>query len=139
MTDAPTISFLTDFGLRDGFVGVCHGVIARIAPAARVIDVTHQIPPQAIVQGALVLAATTEYMPPGTHLAVVDPEVGGKRRAVAIETGDGRTFVGPDNGLLALAADALGINAVHELTNPKYRLPEVSRTFHYGVRGGASV
>lgn len=130
MTETPFIAFLTDFGLRDGFVGVCHGVIATIAPATRVIDVTHQIPPQAIQQGALVLAATAEYMPPGVHLAVVDPEVGGARRAVAIETRDGRTFVGPDNGLLTRAADALGIGAAHELTNAAYRLPEVSRTFH---------
>lgn len=130
VTTTPSISFLTDFGLRDGFVGVCHGVIATIAPTARVIDVTHEIPPQAIQQGALVLAATSEYMPPGVHLAVVDPEVGGERRAVALSTRDGRTFVGPDNGLLTLAADARGIAAAHELANAAYRLPQVSRTFH---------
>jgi S-adenosylmethionine hydrolase len=124
------ISFLTDFGLQDDFVGTCHGVIARIAPDARVIDVTHGIAPQAVLQGAIVLHNTTPFMPVGVHLAVVDPGVGGDRRAVAIETRDGRAFVGPDNGLLALAADDLGITAAHELTDERYRLPDVSRTFH---------
>src|SRR5205823_8465469 len=102
------VTFLTDFGLEDDFVGTCHGVIARIAPEVRVIDVTHGIAPQAVLQGAVVLRNTVPYMPVGVHLAVVDPDVGGKRRAVAIRTRDGRTFVGPDNGLLLLAADDLG-------------------------------
>ncbi|HZT92793.1 MAG TPA: SAM-dependent chlorinase/fluorinase [Gaiellaceae bacterium] len=124
------ITFLTDFGLEDDFVGTCHGVIACIAPEARVIDVTHGIAPQAVLQGALVLRATTRYMPVGVHLAVVDPGVGGRRRAVAIATHDGRTFVGPDNGLLALAADERGIEVVHELVDERYRLQDVSRTFH---------
>lgn len=125
-----TITFLTDFGLQDDFVGTCHGVIAAIAPEARVIDVTHGIPPQAVLQGALVLCNTTRYMPVGVHLAVVDPDVGGNRRAVAVRTQDGRTFVGPDNGLLMLAADEAGVEAAYELTEPRYQLPEVSRTFH---------
>jgi S-adenosylmethionine hydrolase len=124
------VTFLTDFGLQDDFVGTCHGVIARIAPDARVIDLTHGIPPQAVLQGAVVLLNTTPYMPVGVHLAVVDPGVGGDRRAVAIRTSDGRTFVGPDNGLLVLAAEHFGIAAAHELTEPAYRLPEVSHTFH---------
>ena len=124
------VTFLTDFGLQDDFVGTCHGVIARIAPGARVIDVTHGIAPQAVLQGALVLQQTTRYMPVGVHLAVVDPGVGGDRRALAISTRDGRTFIGPDNGLLLLAADEAGIDAAHELASPEYRLPEVSRTFH---------
>jgi S-adenosylmethionine hydrolase len=124
------ITFLTDFGLQDDFVGTCHGVIARIAPEARVIDLTHGIAPQAVLQGAVVLRNTIEYLPVGVHLAVVDPGVGGDRRAVAVATRDGRTFVGPDNGLLLLAADALGIEAAHELADPRYRLPRVSRTFH---------
>jgi len=124
------ITFLTDFGLQDDFVGTCHGVIATIAPDVRVIDVTHGIAPQAVLQGALVLRNTTRYMPPGVHLAVVDPGVGGDRRAVAVRTDDGRTFVGPDNGLLMLAADELGVAAAHELENERYRLPDVSRTFH---------
>ena len=124
------ISFLTDFGLQDDFVGTCHGVIAQIAPDVRVIDVTHGIAPQAILQGAVVLRKSMPFMPVGVHLAVVDPGVGGDRRAVAVRTEDGRTFVGPDNGLLALAADELGISAAHELTDERYRLPDVSRTFH---------
>jgi S-adenosyl-L-methionine hydrolase (adenosine-forming) len=124
------ITFLTDFGLQDDFVGTCHGVIAGIAPGADVIDVTHGIPPQAVLQGALVLRNTTPYMPVGVHLAVIDPDVGGSRNAVAVRTRDGRTFVGPDNGLLLLAADDAGVEAAHELTEPRYRLPDVSRTFH---------
>ena len=78
------ITFLTDFGLEDDFVGTCHGVIARIAPETRVIDVTHGIGPQAVLSGALVLRSTTPFMPVGVHLAVVDPDVGGNRRAVAV-------------------------------------------------------
>ena len=124
------ITFLTDFGLQDDFVGTCHGVIAGIAPDARVIDVTHGIEPQAVLQGALVLRNTRPYLPVGVHLAVVDPGVGGDRRAIAIATADGRMFVGPDNGLLMLAAEELGVTAAHELANERYRLPEVSRTFH---------
>jgi S-adenosylmethionine hydrolase len=124
------VSFLTDFGLEDDFVGTCHGVIAGIAPDARVIDVTHGIAPQAVLTGALVLRNTIPYLPVGVHLAVVDPEVGGGRRAVAVRTVDGRVFVGPDNGLLMLAADELGVDVAHELADPRYRLPAVSRTFH---------
>ncbi len=125
-----TITFLTDFGLEDDFVGTCHGVIAGIAPEARVIDLTHGIRPQAVLQGAVVLRNTVGYLPVGVHLAVVDPGVGGDRRAIAVRTRDGRLFVGPDNGLLLLAADALGIDAAHEVSEPAYRLPAVSRTFH---------
>jgi hypothetical protein len=125
-----TITFLTDFGLQDDFVGTCHGVMARIAPDARVIDVTHGIPPQAILQGALVLRSTTRYMPVGVHLAVVDPGVGSHRRPLAVRTSGGRVFVGPDNGLLMLAADELGVEVAHELADERYRLADVSRTFH---------
>jgi S-adenosylmethionine hydrolase len=124
------VTFLTDFGLQDDFVGTCHGVIAGIAPEARVIDLTHGIPPQAVLQGAVTLRNTVPYLPVGVHLAVVDPGVGGDRRAVAVETTDGRRFVGPDNGLLLLAADEIGISAAHELTEPRYRLARVSHTFH---------
>lgn len=122
------ITFLTDFGLKDDFVGTCHGVIARIAPNARVIDVTHGIAPQAVLQGAIVLRNTLPYLPVGVHLAVVDPGVGSQRRGIALRTRDGRYFVGPDNGLLLLAAH--DIVAAHELSEPRYRLPDVSRTFH---------
>ena len=124
------VTFLTDFGLQDDFVGTCHGVIARIAPDVRVIDVTHGIEPQAVMQGAIVLRNTAPYLPVGVYLAVVDPGVGGTRRAVAVRSRDGRTFVGPDNGLLMLAADAAGAEAAHELVEPRFRLAEVSRTFH---------
>src|SRR5579885_3653028 len=124
------VTFLTDFGLQDDFVGTCHGVIARIAPDAHVIDLTHGIPPQAVLQGAIVLHNTIRYMPVGVHLAVVDPGVGGDRRAIAVRTRDGRTFVGPDNGLLMLAADAAGVESAHELVDSRYRLESVSHTFH---------
>jgi S-adenosyl-L-methionine hydrolase (adenosine-forming) len=127
---AETITFLTDFGLQDDFVGTCHGVIAMIAPESRVIDLTHGIDPQAVLQGAIVLRNAIGFAPVGVHLAVVDPDVGGNRRPIAVATRDGRRLVGPDNGLLLLAADELGIAAVHELAEPRFRLPEVSRTFH---------
>jgi S-adenosyl-L-methionine hydrolase (adenosine-forming) len=95
-----------------------------------VIDITHGIPPQAILQGALVLRSTMKYMPVGVHLAVVDPGVGGHRRAIAVRTADGRSFVGPDNGLVMLAAEELAVEAAHELVDERFRLPDVSRTFH---------
>jgi S-adenosyl-L-methionine hydrolase (adenosine-forming) len=125
------ITFLTDFGLVDDFVGVCHGVMKRIAPDAEIIDITHGITPQGVLQGALVLANTLPYMPAGVHLAVVDPGVGTGRRALALRGGDDRFFVGPDNGLLIPAAERLGgIRSANELTNPEYMLEPVSRTFH---------
>jgi len=124
------VCFLTDFGLRDDFVGTCHGVIKTIAPAAQIIDVTHGVPPQAVLQGALVLANTLPYMPVGVHLAVVDPGVGGPRRALALRDRGGRFFVGPDNGLLIPAAELAGIADAHELANPAYALETISRTFH---------
>jgi S-adenosylmethionine hydrolase len=125
------VTFLSDFGLQDDFVGTCHGVIKRIAPDVQIIDVTHGISPQHVLQGALVLANTTPYMPEGVHLAVVDPGVGSHRRPLALRSGDGRLFVGPDNGLLVPAAERQGgIDAVHELANADYALDNVSRTFH---------
>jgi S-adenosyl-L-methionine hydrolase (adenosine-forming) len=125
------ITFLSDFGLQDDFVGTCHGVIKRIAPDVEIIDITHGIPPQHVLQGALVLCNTLPYMPEGIHLAVVDPGVGGQRRPLALRTGSGRFLVGPDNGLLPPAADVLGgVEAAHELANPDYALDSVSRTFH---------
>jgi S-adenosylmethionine hydrolase len=124
------ITFLTDFGLKDDFVGTCHGVIKRIAPDAQIIDITHGIPPQAVLQGALVLAHTLPYMPVGVHLAVVDPGVGSHRRALALRDLDGRLYVGPDNGLLLPAAERAGISEARELANPEYALESVSRTFH---------
>ncbi len=125
------ITFLTDFGLQDDFVGVCRGVIKRIAPDAEILDVTHGIPPQHVLQGALVLANTLPFMPAGVHLAVVDPSVGTDRRALAIRSGDGRLHVGPDNGLLVPAAEKLGgVDGAWQLANEQYALQPVSRTFH---------
>jgi hypothetical protein len=125
------ITFLTDFGLEDDFVGTCHGVMKRIAPEVEIIDITHGIQPQGILQGSLVLANTLPYLPEGVHLAVVDPGVGGGRREIAIRGADGRLYVGPDNGLLVPAAEKLGgIEAAHEITNRKYALEPVSATFH---------
>jgi S-adenosyl-L-methionine hydrolase (adenosine-forming) len=124
------ITFLTDFGLQDDFAGVCRGVIKRIARDVQIVDITHGIAAQNVMQGALVLERSMPFMPVAVHLAVVDPGVGGDRRAVAIRTGDGRIFVGPDNGLLSLAADAASIVGVRELTNPGYHLDPVSTTFH---------
>lgn len=125
------ITFLTDFGLQDDFVGTCHGVMAAVAPDARVIDVTHGIRPGHVLQGALTLANTLPYMPEGVHLAVVDPGVGSGRRALALRDGEGRLHVGPDNGLLLPAAERFGgVAAAHELANAEYSLQPVSRTFH---------
>jgi S-adenosylmethionine hydrolase len=125
------ITFLTDFGLQDDFVGTCHGVIATIAPDARVIDVTHGVRPGHVLQGALVLANTIRYMPAGVHLAVVDPGVGSSRRALALRDREGRLYVGPDNGLLLPAAERFGgVAEAHELANAEYSLQPVSRTFH---------
>jgi len=124
------VTFLSDFGLQDDFVGTCHGVIKGIAPDAQIIDLSHGIPPQQVLQGALVLANTLPYMPVGVHLAVVDPGVGGARRPLALRDEAGRLYVGPDNGLLIPAAERAGIAAAHELANPDYALPSISRTFH---------
>src|SRR5438876_737948 len=105
------VSFLSDYGHEDEFVGVCHGVIARRCPEARIIDITHEIPRGDIRLGALVLADALPYMPSGVHLAVVDPGVGALdgRAAVAVRAAEhGRILVGPDNGLLMIAAEPLG-------------------------------
>ncbi len=125
------VTFLSDFGLQDDFVGTCHGVIKRIAPDAQIVDITHGIEPQAVLQGALVLANTLPYMPEGVHLAVVDPGVGGTRRGLALRDAVGRFYVGPDNGLLVPAAEKLGgVSAAWQLANAGYMLRPVSRTFH---------
>ncbi len=130
------ITFLSDYGLRDEFVGVCHAVIARRAPGARVIDLTHGIPRQDVRAGAGVLAAAVPYLPAGVHLAVVDPGVGASgeraRRAVALRTErEERILVGPDNGLLAPAAELLGgVAEAVDIGASRERLEPVSRTFH---------
>ena len=127
----PVITFLSDYGLEDDFVGICHGVIAGICPAARVIDLTHGIRRHDVRGGALVLAGALPYLPGGVHLAVVDPDVGASRRAVALRLPDGRVLVGPDNGLLWLAAAGGGgiVEAVDIARSP-FRLEPVSATFH---------
>jgi S-adenosylmethionine hydrolase len=128
---AAFITFLTDFGLADDFVGTCHGVIKRIAPEAEILDITHGIRPGHVLQAALMLANTLPYMPAGVHLAVVDPGVGSSRRPLALRDAEGRLYVGPDNGLLLPAAERFGgIAEAHELANPAYALESVSRTFH---------
>jgi hypothetical protein len=124
------ISFLTDYGTYDGFVAACHGVIGGIAPTARVIDITHDVPPGDIRRGAVVLAQTAPYLPPAVHVAVVDPGVGTARQAVALQT-PGGLLVGPDNGLLGWAADALGgVERAVRLDNAAFHLSEVTATFH---------
>src|SRR5881409_367132 len=103
----------------------------RIAPDVQIIDVTHGIPPRQVLQGALTLANSLPFMPVGVHLAVVDPGVGGSRRALALRDRAGRVHVGPDNGLLIPAVEKFGgIDVAHELANPEYALESVSRTFH---------
>jgi S-adenosyl-L-methionine hydrolase (adenosine-forming) len=124
------VSFTTDYGEADGFTAVCRGVIAQIAPAARVIDVTHQVPPQDVRRGAGVLAQTLPWLPPAVHLAVVDPGVGTDRRGLCLVT-NRSVLIGPDNGLLVPAAAALGGTvAAYQLDDPAYWLPPISATFH---------
>jgi S-adenosylmethionine hydrolase len=126
------ITFLSDYGLDDEFVGVVHGVIAGICPDARVIDISHGIPRQDVSAGAAMLARALPYLPAGVHLAVVDPEVGARRRALALRTAEqDRFLVGPDNGLLVQAAAEFGgIAEAVEVSASPWRLEPVSATFH---------
>jgi S-adenosylmethionine hydrolase len=129
---ARPITFLSDYGYADEFAGVCRAVIARIVPDARVIDITHGLPRHAVRQGAVLLANALPFAPPGVHLAIVDPGVGTERRPVAMRVSDEeRLLVGPDNGVLALAAERLGgaVEAVDLSTSP-HRLEPVTATFH---------
>jgi S-adenosyl-L-methionine hydrolase (adenosine-forming) len=124
------LTFLTDYGLEDGFVAACHGVSTQIAPDARIIDITHLIPPGDIRRGAAVLAQTVPYLPDAVHVAVVDPGVGTSRRGIAVAAG-GSVFVGPDNGVLSWAVDAAGGAArAVSLTNTALWLDSVTPTFH---------
>jgi S-adenosylmethionine hydrolase len=128
------ITLTTDFGLRDGYAGVLKGVIWSIAPDVQIADITHQVSPQNVMEGALTLARVASFFPAGTvHVAVVDPGVGTDRRPIAARLGD-QFFVGPDNGLftvLVLRAERNGdpLEVVH-LNQPEYWLPEVSNVFH---------
>ncbi len=120
----------TDFGLKDPYVAEIKAVILSICPKATIVDITHMIPKFNTQMGAYVLASATVYFPKGSvHLVVVDPGVGTKRRPILIQTKQG-FFVGPDNGILILAAEKQGIMSIHELANPQFMLPRVSNTFH---------
>jgi len=128
---SPVITFLSDYGLQDDFVGICHGVMLSICPEARVIDLTHGITRHDIRAGAIVLDDALPFVPVGVHLAVVDPDVGARRRAVALRLADQRLLVGPDNGLLSLAAQSAGgvLEAV-DIARSTFRRQPVSATFH---------
>ena len=124
------ISLTTDYGLSDGFVAACHGVVARLAPGVRVIDVTHMVSPGDVRRGSAVLAQTVPHLPDAVHIAVVDPGVGTARRAIAVQAGRG-VLVGPDNGLLPDAARALGgVARAVALTNRSWHAATVANTFH---------
>ena len=126
---APIITLTTDFGLRDPFVGIVKGVILGICREARLVDLTHQITPHDVMEGALALRSASRFFPPGSiHLAVIDPGVGSARRALGLSAG-GHYFVGPDNGLFTFALGAPEWSAV-SIEAPPYRLPAVSGTFH---------
>jgi S-adenosyl-L-methionine hydrolase (adenosine-forming) len=126
------ICFLSDYGLSDDFVGLCKGVMLRIAPGVTIIDLTHEVPGFGVVAGAEILEHATRYMPENTvYLAVIDPGVGTERRALALSSASGALFVGPDNGLLVPAVEASGgIMDAISLTNPDYHVQPVSNTFH---------
>jgi S-adenosylmethionine hydrolase len=126
-----TVTFLSDYGTRDEFVGIVHSVIRSLAPEARVIDLTHEIAPFDVRAGGLTLARSVQYLAPGVVVAVVDPGVGSERRGVAVEVGDGASvLVGPDNGLLAPAvAMCGGATRAVALTDREYQLPAPGPTF----------
>jgi S-adenosylmethionine hydrolase len=125
-----TVSFLTDYGLDDEFVGVCKGIVVRIAPGATLIDVSHGVPPFDVRAGALTLLRAVPYLPDGVHLAVVDPGVGTDRRAIAVEAADGNLFVAPDNGLIGPAVAASGGAGRAVVLDPsRFTTTEPSATF----------
>lgn len=126
----PIITMLTDFGRHDGYVGAMHGVALNICPLARIVDITHAIPPQDIQTAAFILYQIFEYYPTHTiHCVVVDPGVGSERQAIAVQTAHG-FFVGPDNGVFSLVLQVTPPLEIVTLTNPIYQLPHVSNTFH---------
>ena len=127
----PFVSLLTDFGLRDPSAAICRGVILGIAPEAEIVDISHEVRKYAIRDGALLLWCALPYLPVGAHVAVVDPGVGTARRPIGLRVARGDYLVGPDNGLLLMAADKLGgVTAAVELREAAYRLPVVSTSFH---------
>jgi S-adenosyl-L-methionine hydrolase (adenosine-forming) len=126
------ICFLSDFGVADDFVGTCKGVMQGIAPGVSVVDLTHEVPGFGVEAGAEILQHATRYMPADTvYLAVVDPGVGTERRALGMRAESEALLVGPDNGLLTPAVEALGgVSEVVVLTEERYRVHPVSNTFH---------
>lgn len=132
MAEGLPITFLSDYGHEDEFAGVCRAVVSQIAPDAPLIDLTHGIARGDVRHGALALANSLPFCPPGIHLAVVDPGVGTERRAVAVTTmEEGRFLVGPDNGLLGPAIKRFGGAArAIDLSRSPFRLEPVSETFH---------
>jgi len=130
MTFKPIITLLTDFGLRDSYVAEMKAVILSICPEANIIDISHEVRKYDIRMGAYLLARASRYFPNGTiHLAIVDPGVGSERRAIIVES-QRAYYVGPDNGILMMAAEIDGIKHVYQITNKKYMLKTISRTFH---------
>ena len=124
------VTLTTDFGARDWFAGTMKGVVLGMSPRATVVDLTHEVPPGDIHAGAFALMAGCRYFPKGTvHVAVVDPGVGGSRRAIAVQTAD-YFYVGPDNGVLSWALAHQRIKTVRRLEEPKYFLRTMRRTFH---------
>lgn len=126
----PIITLTTDFGLADPYVAEMKAVILGINPNARIVDITHHVEKFNVRNGAFIIAAASPHFPKGTiHVVVVDPGVGTKRKPILIET-EKDFFIGPDNGVLVLAAENQGIRHVYEITNPKFTLPRISQTFH---------
>jgi S-adenosylmethionine hydrolase len=124
----PIVTFTTDFGSGDGYAGAMKGVVLSLAPAAQLVDITHGVPPMDVAAGAVALAQAASLFPPGTiHIAVVDPGVGGERADILIDAG-GSLFVGPDNGVLSLAARVP--RRVHRIESSMFRRDPVSPTFH---------
>jgi len=126
----PLVTLTTDFGTADGYVGAMKGVVLGIVPNVRLVDISHQIAPQDVRQAAFALYTATPFFPPDAiHLVVVDPGVGGARRAIAVRTSGG-TLVGPDNGVFSYVMARDSVEAAVALTDPRYHLPRVSHTFH---------
>jgi S-adenosylmethionine hydrolase len=127
-----TIVFMTDFGAVDDSVAICRGVMYSIMPDVRIVDLTHQVTPFSILDGARFLFGATPYYPPGTvFVVVIDPTVGSTRRAIVAKSRRGQYFVLPDNGLLTLVEQRDGIEGVHEITNPDWMIgTKLSSTFH---------
>jgi S-adenosyl-L-methionine hydrolase (adenosine-forming) len=127
----PLIVFMTDFGVIDDAVAICKGVMKTIAPDADIIDITHQVKPYSISEGARLLVRTAQYYPAGTvFVTVIDPGVGTSRKSIVLKTRRGQFFVQPDNGLITQVADRDGVDGVREITNPEWQRHEPSSTFH---------